>query len=78
MLQALVALTTKNHDLFMTEFVGRLISLITENKKKLDASILHALLQLQHVFHAFQRTDERVLHHLMHSTTIFNSTKAMH
>jgi len=52
-LQALVSLTTKNHELFLTEFIQKFISLIEENKAKLDASLLQALLQVQQVFHAF-------------------------
>lgn len=77
-LEALKTLSEKNHEMFSAHFIDKLIDLVEIHRTNVDASLLHALLQVQNVFNCFQRVDEKVLLHLRHQTTIFNETKAMH
>lgn len=44
MIHSLIALTEKNHSLFLSHFIVQLIDLIDQNKAEVDASLLHALL----------------------------------
>ena len=47
-MQALVSLTERNHELFLTQFIEKLIALVEQHRSEqvLDSSLLHALLQV--------------------------------
>ena len=75
MLTYLLTLSQKNLDHFKS-FVDRLISLISENRGRVDGSFMSALFWVQHLFTYFYMSNEAVLSFLQADVASFHKAKA--